>query len=195
LLSSYMIPAPLSQFIYETGLMPLSRAQEIAARFKKIELDKNGFLLKAGQTADTYLFLETGYLRAFAEDVSGNEVTTGFYGPGQMVFEVASFFSRSRSRENVQALTDSVGWSITYAELNELFHALPEFREFGRAMLAQGFAELKVRMLSTITESAEERYLALLTSHPELFHYASLKHIASYLGITDTSLSRIRAKK
>lgn len=175
--------------------MPLSKAQEIAARFSRRILSKNEFLLKAGQTADTYLFLEAGCLRAFAQDVSGNEVTTAFYGPGQMVFEVASFFSRKRSRENVQALTDCLGWSITYAELNELFHALPEFREFGRAMLAKGFAELKVRMLSTITESAEERYLSLLSSHPELFHYASLKHIASYLGITDTSLSRIRGKK
>ena len=173
--------------------MSRTTAELIAQRFAEKSLTKNEYLLKAGQIADTYLFLETGYLRAFAEDVSGNDVTTAFYGPGQMVFEVASFFGRSRSRENVQALTDISGWYISYAQLNELFHALPEFREFGRSMLARGFSELKVRMLSTITETTEERYRALLAAHPELFQQASLKHIASYLGVTDTSLSRIRA--
>lgn len=188
-----MVPTSLIQFIYSTNLVSRTTAELIAQRFAEKSLTKNEYLLKAGQIADTYLFLETGYLRAFAEDVSGNDVTTAFYGPGQMVFEVASFFGRSRSRENVQALTDISGWYISYAQLNELFHALPEFREFGRSMLARGFSELKVRMLSTITETTEERYRALLAAHPELFQQASLKHIASYLGVTDTSLSRIRA--
>ncbi|MDR6944121.1 Crp/Fnr family transcriptional regulator [Mucilaginibacter pocheonensis] len=186
-----MVPTSLIQFIYSTNLVSRTTAELIAQRFAEKSLTKNEYLLKAGQIADTYLFLETGYLRAFAEDVSGNDVTTAFYGPGQMVFEVASFFGRSRSRENVQALIS--GWYISYAQLNELFHALPEFREFGRSMLARGFSELKVRMLSTITETTEERYRALLAAHPELFQQASLKHIASYLGVTDTSLSRIRA--
>ncbi|MGZ3872051.1 MAG: Crp/Fnr family transcriptional regulator [Mucilaginibacter sp.] len=190
-----MLNNRLTEFLYQTGLMPLTAAQQISGRFAEKRLQRNEFLLKTGNIADRYVFLELGYLRAFAEDVAGNEVTTAFYGPGQMVFEVASFFNRSRSRENMQALTEVAGRSISYAELNELFHALPEFREFGRAMLVKEFSELKVRMLSTITETAEERYHALLRAHPELFQYASLKHIASYLGITDTSLSRIRAKK
>lgn len=131
-------------------------------------------------------------MRAFAHDVDGNEVTTNFYTSGQMIFEISSFFGRTRSKENIQALTDCEGWFITYAQLNYLFHALPEFREFGRSMLVKGFSGLKLRMLSTITETAEERYAALLKSNPEIFQHASLKTIASYLGITDTSLSRIR---
>ncbi|MEZ0131521.1 Crp/Fnr family transcriptional regulator, partial [Flavobacterium sp. LBUM151] len=90
------------------------------------------------------------------------------------------------------ALTDSVGWYITYEQLNSLFHSLPEFREFGRSILVKGFSELKTRMLSMITETAEERYSYLLKSNPEIFQQASLKNIASFLGITDTSLSRIR---
>jgi CRP-like cAMP-binding protein len=188
-----MHASPLTQFIHDTRLVSLSTADLIAQSFSEKLLVKNEFLLKAGQIADTYLFLETGYMRAFAEDVAGNEVTTAFYSPGQMIFEVSSFFNRSRAKENFQALTDCRGWTLTYTELNELFHALPEFREFGRSILVRGFSELKGRMLSTITETAEERYRALLAAHPELFQHTSLKHIASYLGITDTSLSRIRA--
>jgi CRP-like cAMP-binding protein len=84
------------------------------------------------------------------------------------------------------------GCSITFEQLNHLFHSLPEFREFGRRILVRGYAALKARMLSMITDTAEERYEKLLQSNPEVFQHAALKHIASYLGITDTSLSRIR---
>lgn len=131
-------------------------------------------------------------MRAFSFDPDGNEVTTAFHTTTYPVFEVASFFNRTPSRENIQALTDCDGWVITYEKLNSLFHSIPEFRNFGRSILVMGFASLKTRMLSLVTETAEERYISLLKSNPEIFHYAPLKQIASYLGITDTSLSRIR---
>ncbi|MEO6631596.1 MAG: Crp/Fnr family transcriptional regulator, partial [Mucilaginibacter sp.] len=112
--------------------------------------------------------------------------------PGQIVFEVSSFFNRTRSKENIQALTDCEGWFISFEQLNNLFHDLPEFREFGRGVLVKAFAALKNRTLMMITETAEERYAFLLKTNPEIFQHAPLKNIASYLGITDTSLSRIR---
>lgn len=183
----------LTEFIHQSNLVSLSTAQEIAGHFSHQQLVKGAFLLKAGQIPDAYFFLDRGFVRAFAEDTHGNEVTTAFYSPGEMIFEVASFFNRTRSRENIQTLTDCEGWFITYQQLNALFHGLPEFREFGRWVLASGFASLKGRMLSTITETAEERYAELLRAKPEIFQHAPLKYIATYLGITDTSLSRIRA--
>ena len=109
-----------------------------------------------------------------------------------MVFEVSSFFNRTKSRENIQALSDCKGWVVTYEKLNRLFHGLPEFRDFGRSILVKNFSLLKIRMLSMITETAEERYRNLLQNNPEIFQYAALKHVATYLGVTDTSLSRIR---
>ena len=187
-----MAVAHLTEFIDQTDVMPHSVALLIAELFTPLQLAKNDFLLRSGQLTDYYFFLEEGYLRAFAEDTVGNEVTTNFYAPGQMVFEVASFFNRKRSRENIQALSECHGRFITYKDLNELFHTMPEFRDFGRAMLVKGFSELKNRMLLTITETAEERYAHLLKTKPEIFQQMSLKYIASYLGITDTSLSRIR---
>jgi CRP-like cAMP-binding protein len=131
-------------------------------------------------------------MRAFAHNTEGMEITTNFYADNQVVFEVSSFFTRSKSQENIQALTDCKGWSITYEQLNTLFHALPEFREFGRYILVKGFSSFKNRMLSMITDTAEQRYRKLLSTNPEIFVHASLKTIATYLGITDTSLSRIR---
>lgn len=179
-------------YLKSTHLISLEAATEIANHFECKLILRNQKILEKGIVADEYLFLEKGFMRSFAHDTEGNEVTTNFYSPGDMIFEVASFFNRTKSKENIQALTDCVGWYITYGQLNSLFHTLPEFREFGRSILVKGFSELKTRMLSMITETAEERYISLLKTNPEIFRQASLKNIASFLGITDTSLSRIR---
>lgn len=179
-------------YLKSTHLISLEAATEIANHFECKLILRNQKILEKGIVADEYLFLEKGFMRSFAHDTEGNEVTTNFYSPGDMIFEVASFFNRTKSKENIQALTDCVGWYITYGQLNSLFHTLPEFREFGRSILVKGFSELKTRMLSMITETAEERYISLLKTNPEIFQQASLKNIASFLGITDTSLSRIR---
>jgi CRP-like cAMP-binding protein len=178
----------LVQFFTASSLVSPASAAEIAETFAPKEISRNGYLLKEGKICDEYFFLEKGFMRAFAHDTEGNDVTTSFFSQGKVVFEVSSFFNRIPSKENIQAMEDCTGWFITYEQLNGLF----QFREFGRMVLVRGFSSLKTRMLSLITETAEQRYDALLKTNPEIFQYAQLKHIASYLGITDTSLSRIR---
>src|SRR4051812_28821856 len=179
-------------FLQASGHIPPAAAIDIAAQFTPMEYARGDFFLAEGKVCDTYLFLEQGFMRAFAHDTEGLDVSTAFYWPGQVVFEVLSFFTRTRAKENIQALTDCTGWAISYEGLNALFHGLPEFREFGRHILVKGFAALKSRTLEMITESAELRYTSLLQNNPEILQHAALKHVATYLGITDTSLSRIR---
>ena len=182
----------LIQFFTNSNLVSAKSAEQIAATFSSREIKKNEYLSKEGRVYNDYFFLESGFIRAFAYDTEGNDVTTNFYSSGQVVFEVSSFFNRTISRENFQAVVDAEGWYITYDQLNHLFHSMHEFRDFGRSILVKGFSSLKTRMLSMITETAEQRYDTLLKTNPEVFQHAALKHIASYLGITDTSLSRIR---
>jgi len=182
----------LIQFFTASNLVSAKSAQEIANTFSLKEIRKNEFLSKEGRVYNEYFFLENGFIRSFAYDTEGNDVTTNFYSSGQVVFEVSSFFNRTISKENFQAIVDCDGWFISYEQLNHLFHSMHEFRDFGRSILVKGFSSLKTRMLSMITETAEQRYDTLLKANPEIFKHAALKHIASYLGITDTSLSRIR---
>ncbi|HUQ66908.1 MAG TPA: Crp/Fnr family transcriptional regulator [Flavitalea sp.] len=182
----------LLRFLQSTKLVSLQTAEEISRSFTWKEIPKNTLFVKQGRISNEYLFLQNGFMRAFAYDTEGNDVTTGFYPGNGVVFEVSSFFNRIPSKENIEAVSDCEGWVTTYDQLNTLFHSLPEFREFGRMMLVRGYASLKTRMLVMITETAEQRYTGLLQTHPEIFRNAPLKHIASYLGITDTSLSRIR---
>ena len=182
----------LSHFFQSSQYFSTQQVKEIVQLFEEKEIAKNDLLLRKGQVANHYLFLEEGFMRAFVYDVEGKDVTTGFYPPGTVVVEVSSFFNRTPTRENIQALANCKGWYITYEQLNHLFHAYPEFREFGRSILVKILTTLKNRALSMITETAEQRYEHLLKSNPDIFQNVPLKHIASYLGITDTSLSRIR---
>jgi CRP-like cAMP-binding protein len=182
----------LIQFIESVIPMPRQKVEEIAASFKKIEIAKGDYFIRYEKMNCEYLFLEKGFIRAYTFDLDGSEVTTEFYADGQVVFEVASFFQGTTSRENFQALEACMGWYITYDQLQTLFHTVPEFREFGRMILVKGFIAFKQRTLSLINETAEQRLENLVKLRPEIFQKAPLKNIASYLGITDTSLSRVR---
>jgi len=167
-------------------------AREIADNFETISICKNDFLLKQRKICNEYFFLEKGVMRAYTFDTKGNEVTTNFYGRNSIVFEVASYIKRTPSQENIQALTDCSGWKGNYTNLQDLFHTIPEFRGFVREVLVNNFIGLKERTLSMINLTADKRYEILLKSRKEIIQNVSIKHIASYLGITDTSLSRIR---
>jgi CRP-like cAMP-binding protein len=182
----------ITRFILNIMSMPRQQADAIAALFKSRLFEKNELLLKQGRLCNEYYFLEKGYVRAFTFDLEGNDITTAFYSSNSIVCELYSFFKRIPSKETIQALSDCKAWYITFDELQYIFHAMPEFREFGRTILINAISSLKQRMFSGLHETAEERYNNLLQSSPDIFQYAALKNIASYLGITDTSLSRIR---
>ena len=163
----------------------------IASTFEPLQLEKGEFLVKQGKPGGYFILLE-GYLRAYTFTDKGEEVTTYFYPPNRVIFEAASFFGGGPSSENIQAITPCQAYRTSFQTLNEMFHAWPEFREFGRTVLVKEFVAYKQSVLAMINKPAEERYADLLRNHPELFQYAQLKHIASWLGMTDTSLSRIR---
>ena len=182
----------LISFIKQTMPMSDNTAQIIAGNFEPISFLKHDYLLKEGNICNEYLFLEKGFMRSYAFDTEGNEVTTDFYGSNSIVFEVASYIKRTPSLENIQALTECFGWKGHHTKLQELFQTIPEFRGFVRAVLVNSFVALKERTLSMITLTADKRYESLLKSKQEIIQNASVKHIASYLGVTDTSLSRIR---
>ena len=165
--------------------------ETIASHFEEMNFTKNEYLLKEGKVSG-YYYMSEGFMRAFTFNTDGQERTTYFYTKNTVIFEAASFFLHIPSTENIIAITDCKGYYTTFEKLNILFHSVPEFREFGRAMLVKEFVSYKQHSLAMINKTAEERYTSLLRYHPEIFQYAQLKHIASFLGITDTSLSRIR---
>jgi len=184
--------AALKQFIQQVYPMHDHEADAIVESFSEREYVKNEFFLSEGHINRNYAFLVEGFMRAYTHDIEGNEITTTFYSENQIVCELFSFFKRVPAEENIQALTDCKVYYITFDELQVVFHNMPHFREFGRLVLVNAYANLKHRMYTILKHTAEERYANLVHTNPTVFQHAPLKHIATYLGVTDTSLSRIR---
>lgn len=176
------------------NVLPMStgKAEQLVEKFKPGKIARNGYLLKEGTVCNESHFIEKGIMRSYTYDLEGNEVTTAFYSKNTLTSDLLSFFKRTPSKEYIQAITDCETWYITYGDMQENFHTMPEYREFGRLNIINHYSILKQRMLSMLQETAEQRYADLVNSNPELLQNVPLKHIASYLGIIDTSLSRIR---
>lgn len=182
----------LVHYIQQVMPMPMQKAALLAQKFTYKEITKGDFILQEGKISNRLYFLEQGCIRSYILDVNGSEVTTAIFMQNSTVNDLISFFKRLPSKENFQALSDCKTCFLTYEELQENFHNIPEFRELGRMMLINNYSRLKERMLAMVQLTAEQRYLNLIESQPDIFQHVPLKMLATYLGITDTSLSRIR---
>jgi CRP-like cAMP-binding protein len=177
------------QYIYP---MPDSISYKLADEFEHSCLPKNTLLIKENISIKQSFFLESGYVRSFVYDIDGIEVTTNIYSAPGFVNDFYPFFKRLPACQNFQTITDCEFWTMTLEKVETYFHSTPEFREFGRLLILRHYDQQNERMLEMIKDTAETRYMKLLKKHPDVFQNVPLKIIASYLGITDTSLSRIR---
>lgn len=182
----------LIQFVQSVLPMNNAKAEQIAEKFKRRQTARNEYLLVEGSVCSESHIIEEGIMRSYIYDLEGNDITTAFCSKQMFASDLLSFFKRIPSKENIQALTDCQTWYITYDDMQESFHAIPEFREFGRLNIINQFGTLHQRMLSMLQQTAEQRYSDLVYTNPEILQHVPLKYIATYLGITDTSLSRIR---
>ena len=164
----------------------------INALHKRVVYNKGDFYLRKGENPHSYLILQKGLMRSFVFDYDGNEITTHFFTEQEVVIEVLSLFKHASSEESIQALTECVCWEIDFEAFEKLFHTIPGLSEWGRAWFSEELSRFKQRSVQMITQRASERYMKLLKEKPQIIRQAPLKQIATYLGITDTSLSRIR---
>lgn len=178
--------------LYQHPLLSEEDCERIIEHHNRLNFKKGEFLLEVGLMADAYYIVESGLVRSFVHNYDNNDITTGFFTKNTLVIDASSLFQHIPAQENIQALTDVVCWKINFEDFQRLFHSIEGFREWGRAWMAESLFELKKRSVSMITDSATTRYLDLLRHQPDIVKNAPLKHIASYLGITDSSLSRIR---
>jgi CRP/FNR family transcriptional regulator, anaerobic regulatory protein len=186
-----MNPSSL-QKIY--GIYPFSseELQAIIDAHHKVIFKKGEYFLKEGKTANSYAIVESGLMRSYVHNFEGDDITTNFFAKNEIVIEVSSLFQRIKTKENIQALVDTECWEIDFEVFQRLFHSIPNFSEWGRAWMANELFNFKQRSVSIITESATDRYNNLVAIKPDVILQAPLKSIATYLGVTNSSLSRIR---
>lgn len=182
----------LQKYLIDLKPMSEGKADEIAAFFESETISKGDLLVQEGKTSQRSFFLAEGIVRCYILDRNGEEVTTRLFSAPDFLNDYRSFFKREASQENYEALTDLTVQTISWEQVQHCFHSLPDFREWGRMMLTMNYVSLQEHMLSFHKESAQERYENLMRKRPEIVLQVPLHIIASYLGITKYSLSRIR---
>lgn len=180
------------KYIYRHPLLSEQELNRIWEAHLPLEFNKGELLLREGEVATAYYLVEEGIVRAYVQDYDNNEITTEFFCVRDIVIIPASLFQQIPSKENLQAVSPCRLWKIDYESFQALFHSIEGVREWGRIWFSHQLFNMKQRSLEMITETASSRYEKLLREKPQIIQQAPLKQIASYLGITDTSLSRIR---
>lgn len=167
-----------------------ARLKEIS---KLLEINKGEIILHTTERSKYLYFIERGALRGYyyQED---KEITSWFAQEGEFANCFYSFITKEASFENIQAIDDAFLISISYDDLQELYSDFPETERIGRILTEQYYIKLESRLLNIQFKTAKERYKKLLDYNPTLLKRAALGQIASYLGITQETLSRIRSE-
>ena len=114
---------------------------------------------------------------------------------GDFVISIVSFYTQTPSEEMIETIEDCILWSISYQRLHQLYFQFPEFNWVGRLLTEHYYVLSEQRTQNLRKKTADERYRHLVTSFPDISNRVPLKSIASYLGISFETLSRLRAKK
>ncbi|MCD7976494.1 MAG: Crp/Fnr family transcriptional regulator [Tannerellaceae bacterium] len=154
---------------------------------------KNHVLLRADKVETTVYFIRKGIVRAYID--SGESEQTFWFGKeGDTVVSMKSYVAGEKGYENIELLEDCILYQIDGQQLQELFEKDIYIANWGRKFAEQELLKTEARLISRQTKTATERYTELIRKNPELLQRVQLGYIASYLGITQVSLSRIRAE-
>ena len=184
----------LFQYFAKFNTLSEEAKAAIAEICTKISIKKNADLQSIGHTCKTIYFMEKGVARIYYyKDIT--DITESFEFENSIIARVESLFSNRPSRKGIQVLEDSELIAINAHRLYKLYDTFPEIERLFRKIFENGYVNTINRLESIQFNTAEERYKALIEESPNVIQRIPLKYIASYLGITQVSLSRIRAKK
>ena len=185
-----------SLFKYLKKYHTLSKEAEkaIAENSKIVSIKKNDNLQSIGHTCKTIYFLKKGVARIyyFKEDI---DITESFSFENNMVVRFESLFTGRPSKKAIQVLEDSALIAINSTELFKLYDKHHDIESLFRKIFEAALVDTVNRVESIQFHTAEERYNSLIKEAPDVLKRVPLKYIASYLGITPVSLSRIRGQK
>ena len=164
----------------------------IESVFHKTIFKKGTVLLSADDVTNIQYYIYEGCLRSYHIDTHGKEHTVQFGIKDWWISDYTAFFSKEKSIMNIEVLKDAVVYKLSKEDKEFLYEKIPRIESFFRKKLERAFSAFQKRILSNLSQTATERYTDFLKKYPNIQQCVKNYHIASYLGITTESLSRIR---
>ena len=167
--------------------------QIFSSKLEKREFSKKSEITSVGQIENYISFIEKGIVRLFIpKEDKEKEITFGFSFHDEFVSAYDSFLTKTPSLYQLQALTETTLWSISYDDLQEVYNTTQIGNLIGRFSSEKLYLIKSKREQSLLNETAKQRYLNLFKERPRLIKEIPLKYVASYIGLTPQALSRIR---
>lgn len=166
---------------------------KIESSFSYTEKKKGDILLKSGQVCKNLFFISEGICRYFAIK-EGKDISTWFGFENEFVTSFTSFFPKKPSYESIELLTDSILYKIDFQSYQDMIKSSIELERVTYFFITLYTMQLEERLNVMQTKNAMEKYEHILEKHPHIIQQIPNKHLASYLGITRETLSRVRAK-
>jgi CRP-like cAMP-binding protein len=162
---------------------------------KHRKIRKRQYLLQAGDVSQYENFISKGCLRAYTVDEQGAEHIIMFGLEGWWISDLYSFLTNTPASQNIDALEDSEVFSIERSDLELLYERVPKFNKFFLKLLQNAFVAHQRRILASISQTAEEQYSEFIAKYPSIEQRVPQHQIASYLGLSPETISRIRRNK
>lgn len=182
----------LIQNIQQKIKLSKEETESLKQYFIPKKIRKRQYLLNAGDKCNYLTFVENGLLRLFSVDDSGHEHVMQFALESWWISDMASFLCGDDAIYNIEALEDSELLMLSMKAMDELMERIPKMERYFRLLMQSNIIALQRRIRVVQTLSAEEIYLKLMEVSPEILIRAPQQHIASYMGITPETLSRVR---
>lgn len=180
----------------KSSLLLSTEAEEYLYSISKEKtVTKGEVLVREGQAVKKTFFVTDGCLRSFCTDKSGKEHTLQFAIKEWWISDFTAIYNNEPATLTVESIKDSKVIEFNASKLNNIFSQFPEFEVFQRKNLENHVVSLHKRILNQLQLTARERYDLFLEQYNDIEQYTPNYHIASYLGITQQSLSRIRVER
>lgn len=166
--------------------------ERLTSMFKVVIYKKRSFFTVQGEVCRHLAYVNNGCLRTFHTDEKGDEFIMFFAFPNWWIGDKTSFYSNTPARFSVQALEDTEVFQADRERWEHALETIPAFEKWYRLKTRKSYEAAQQKLIDAQTQSAEEKYLKLLSNSPEIVQRIPQHYIASFLGIKPQSLSRIR---
>jgi CRP-like cAMP-binding protein len=165
---------------------------KIESKFEKIILKKKDILLETGNTVHYQYYINSGCLRTYFVDNSGKEHTVQFAIKDWWISDYTAFFTTSKAVMTIECIQNASVYKVSKIDMENLYTEIPQLETFFRQKMEVAFAGFQKRIIGNLSQSTKEKYTSFIRTYPNIEQSVKNYHIASYLGVTTETLSRIR---